>query len=116
MSRLTETESTRLTELVDARREAIRHAPDAVTFPGTAYYAAADGDDANPGTSPDCPWKTLGKVSAAPLLPGAAVLFRRGDVFRGTVRTKPGVTYAAYGSGEKPAFYGGDFSLADPDL
>ena len=42
--------------------------------------------------------------------------FRRGDIFRGRVNTRPGVTYGAYGSGEKPRLYGWDKNLADPSL
>ena len=34
------------------------------------YYVAADGADANAGTSPDAAWRTLARVNAAELLPG----------------------------------------------
>jgi len=44
------------------------------------------------------------------------VRFKRGDLFRGGIQTKPGVSYLAYGEGEKPKFYGWDKSLADPAL
>ena len=44
------------------------------------------------------------------------MLFCRGDLFRGQIKTKPGVTYGAYGTGDKPKLYGWDFSLADPAL
>ena len=33
---------------------------------------------------------------------GDAVLFRRGDLFRGNLKTFSGVIYGAYGEGEKP--------------
>lgn len=46
--------------------------------------------------------------------PGAKVLFRRGGLWRGTVVARPGVTYAAYGSGEKPRIYGSPENGADP--
>ncbi len=102
--------------LAEAKKQAIRNAPDRLCFPGTAYYVAASGDDANDGKSPQTPWKTLEKVSAAPLAPGDGVLFRRGDVFRGRVYTRPGVSYGACGTGEKPRLYGWQEDLADPAL
>lgn len=102
--------------LFENRKQAILTAPDTVTTTGTAYYVSSDGNDENDGTSPQTPWKTLRQVSSATLNCGDAVLFRRGDVFRGNIRTKPGVTYAAYGIGDKPKLYGSEFSLADPAL
>lgn len=100
-----------------ARRIAeIRSAGDAVEIPGTTYYVSEHGSDENDGLTPASPWKTLAKVSAAALLPGDGVRFCRGDLFRGYLQTKPGVTYAAYGEGEKPKLYGWDKSLADPSL
>lgn len=98
------------------RKEEILHAEDHQKISGTVYYVSCDGSDENDGMSPESSWKTLGKVSEAELAPGDGVLFRRGDLFRGFVRTQPGVTYAAYGTGEKPKFYGWDKSLADPAL
>ena len=102
--------------LADRRREEIRNTPDTIEIAGTTYYVSADGCDENDGLSPESAWKTLEKVSSAPLLPGDGVRFKRGDLFRGFVVTAPGVTYAAYGTGEKPRFYGHDKSLADPAL
>ncbi|MBQ9132247.1 MAG: hypothetical protein IJX62_07240, partial [Clostridia bacterium] len=98
------------------RREEIRNAEDKILVAGTVYYVSNGGDDANDGCSPQSPWRTLARVSGAELVPGDGVLFRRGDLFRGFVRTRPGVTYAAYGEGEKPKLYGWDWDLADPCL
>ena len=94
------------------------------TYTGTAYYVSNDGNDDNDGLSPETAWKTLKKVAEvngfwgdAPLLKaGDAVFFRRGDVFRmkeigwdpyladeAALHLKvDGVTYSAYGEGEKP--------------
>ena len=105
-----------LDALAEKRRNEIRNTPDTVVIAGTTYYVSADGCDENDGLTEETAWKTLGKVSAAPLKAGDGVRFRRGDIFRGFVDTAPGVTYAAYGEGEKPRFYGWDKSLADPDL
>ncbi len=102
--------------LAERRRLEIRNAPDTVTVTGKTYYVSADGDDQNDGLSPTRAWRSLSRVSAAELCPGDGVLFRRGDLFRGMVYAKAGVTYAAFGKGEKPRFYGWDHNLADPAL
>lgn len=100
----------------EARKQEILQSKDLCVVSGQCYYVSEGGNDQNSGTSPDAPWKTLQKVSSADLQPGDGVFFRRGELFRGFVETKPGITYAAYGSGEKPRFYGWDHSLADPAL
>ncbi len=94
------------------------------TYTGTAYYVSNDGNDDNDGLTPETAWQTLEKVvevngfwGDAPLLKaGDAVFFRRGDIFRlKEIGWDPylgdqmalhllvdGVTYSAYGEGEKP--------------
>ena len=69
------------------------------------YYVSAEGDDGNDGLSPQTPKKTYASFKGK-LQPGDAVLFRRGDVFRGQQVIMTGVSYGAYGSGIKPRFYG----------
>ncbi len=78
----------------------------------TTYYVSATGDDSNSGTSSKRPWKTLGKVNSLSPLPGDRILFKRGDVWIGTVKVnssgtenKP-IVFGAYGSGEKPVISG----------
>ncbi|MBQ9807056.1 MAG: right-handed parallel beta-helix repeat-containing protein [Clostridia bacterium] len=109
-----------LLDRIDARAEErkrqIRAAKDSLQFCGKAYYVSADGSDENDGTAPECAWKTLRRVSETPLEAGDAVLFHRGDLFRGWLQTCAGVTYGAYGSGEKPRLYGWDYNLADEAL
>ena len=105
-----------LDSLAHRRKEEIRGTEDECKIVGAVYYVSADGDDTNDGRSPERPWRTLARVSEAELEAGDGVCFRRGDVFRGFVKTRPGVTYCAYGEGKKPELYGWDFSLADPDL
>ncbi len=102
--------------LFEERKRAILNCVRPVKALGRAYYVSAEGDDANDGLSPDFAWRSLARVSAAELCPGDAVLFRRGDVFRGHINARPGVTYSAFGRGEKPRLYGSEFSLADPAL
>ena len=83
---------------------------------GRVYYVSSDGNDTNSGTSPDFPWKTLAKVSSFAFREGDGVLFRRGDIFRGFIKAKPGVTYAAYGEGKRPELYGSPRDLADKKI
>ncbi len=94
------------------------------TYTGTAYYVSNDGNDNNDGLTPETAWRTLRKVAEVNgflsetilLKPGDAVFFRRGDIFRmNEIGWDPylgdeaalylnvdGVTYSAYGEGEKP--------------
>jgi len=79
----------------------------------TYYLDAAKGDDANPGTSTDSPWKTFEKANAA-LMPGDACLVRAGvygqsqiaPVRSGTADAR--ITYAAC-EAETPEVTGGKF-------
>lgn len=73
---------------------------------GTVYYVSVEGDDANDGLSPQTPLRTLAKVNELELKPSDGVMFRRGDVWRGSISTREGVTYSAYGRGAKPRIYG----------
>ena len=98
------------------RRARIGGMPDATSVCGISYYVSADGNDASDGKSPNTAWRTTARASAAALSFGDRVLFRRGDLFRGQVICQSGVTYAAFGEGEKPRFYSHDGDLADPAL
>jgi hypothetical protein len=78
---------------------------------GTTYYVCNQGTDANDGKSPERSWRTLSRVNSFPLAPGDAVLFRRGDAWRGQLVPHSGseagpITYGAYGSGPKPLLMG----------
>ncbi len=101
--------------LSDQLKNTILSLPDSPAE-GSVYYVSAEGDDRSDGLSPLSPWKTLEKVSSFPLPAGAAVRFRRGDIFRGFIKTFPNVTYAAYGEGDAPRLYGSERDLADPSL
>ena len=105
-----------LDKLAARRRAEIRATRDEITITGTSYYVSAKGCDEADGLTPETAWQTLGRVTKAALQPGDAVRFCRGDLFRGTVTCKPGVTYCAYGEGEKPRFYPHERDLADPSL
>ena len=103
-------------QLAEKRKNEILNASTTVRISGTSYYVSNDGCDENDGLTPDAAWRTLAKVSSMPLQKGDGVFFRRGDLFRGYVTACSGVTYTAYGVGEKPKFYGWDRSLDDPAL
>ena len=116
MKKATDTFLKELDALAEKRRNGIKNTQDTLLINGTVYYVSNSGDDGNDGLSPETPWKTLEKVSASNLRYGDGVLFNRGDLFRGKVMTRSGVTYGAYGQGEKPKFYGWDYDLADEGL
>ena len=105
---------TQFEDLCAKRKEEILNAKDEIVITGTTYYVSTSGNDDNDGKTPETAWKTLEKVSNAELKEGDGVRFCRGNLFRGYFITKPGVTYAAYGEGEKPKFYGWIENLADP--
>lgn len=98
------------------RRQEILSAKDDIEITGTKYYVSCGGSDENSGLSGNDAWRSLDKVNASDLKKGDAVLFRRGDLFRGQLFCRAGVTYAAWGEGEKPRIYGWEKDLADPAL
>ncbi|MBM3499825.1 MAG: hypothetical protein FJX74_14285 [Armatimonadetes bacterium] len=78
---------------------------------GARYHVSNAGSDANDGLSPEAAWASLERVNLGPYQPGDAVLFRRGDSWRGQLRPRSGseagyVTYGAYGEGPKPLLLG----------
>lgn len=80
----------------------------------TTYYIAPDGNDGGDGQSPDRPWQTLARASAASLGGGDELLLRRGGVWREsftlTADGDPGrpIVIGAYGRGDRPCIDGGD--------
>lgn len=78
---------------------------------GVTYYVSTSGADTQDGLTPETAWATMARVNRADLKPGDAVLFKRGDVWRGFLQARSGdesapLTYGAYGEGEKPLFLG----------
>lgn len=102
--------------LFEKRKAKIKATKTSVKILGTAYYVSNNGDDTNDGKSPKTAWKTLQKVNNADLKWGDGVFFKRSDIFRGKFVAKDGVTYSAFGHGEKPKFYAHDKNLANPLL
>ncbi|MBE0582573.1 MAG: right-handed parallel beta-helix repeat-containing protein, partial [Desulfofustis sp.] len=75
------------------------------------YYIAADGSDTNDGLSSAAPWQTIDKVNSLgrSAATGSSFLFRRGDIFRGTIHLAgetQNATLASYGEGERPVISG----------
>ncbi|MBQ7822245.1 MAG: hypothetical protein IJ391_08195 [Clostridia bacterium] len=90
----------------DAIVEKIKNSPTSITVTGTTYYVSNNGNDNRDGKTPETAWKTLDRVSRQKYNSGDAVLFERGGLWRGSIGMAVGVTYSAYGEGEKPRFYG----------
>ena len=78
------------------------------------YYVSFDGNDTNDGLTPETPLKSPTKANQK-AIDGDVVLFKRGDEWRVRWKAKSGVTYSAYGEGEKPVFNGNTYGdAADP--
>lgn len=60
------------------------------------YYVSPGGNDANAGTSPGSPWKTVAKVNGWTFIPGDSVLFQGGQTFAGSI------TFASSGTSSSP--------------
>jgi parallel beta-helix repeat protein len=85
------------------------------------YFSSTEGDDkrdAQKAHDPKTPWNSLKKARSLKLNPGDALLFKRGDIFYGTLSIhssgtlKNPIFIGAYGIGNKPVFSGG-ISIAD---
>jgi parallel beta-helix repeat protein len=81
---------------------------------GTTYFVdSASGNDGNDGKSEATAWRTLGKVSNAPLAAGDRVLFKRGGSWTGKLTlsragtAQQPIVFSAYGSGALPLIQGG---------
>jgi parallel beta-helix repeat protein len=80
----------------------------------TNYYLSEKGNDAQNGTSPLTPWRTLKKLSTVllSLQPGDSILFERGSDFDGQLKmsasgkSEKQIYVGAYGSGAKPIING----------
>ena len=94
-------------EMTDERIEEIKNTPNMEIPKGaTVYYISNKGKDTNDGKSPSSAWATIDRLSTANLKEGDYVLFERGGYYRGNFGSKAGVTYSAYGTGEKPIICG----------
>jgi hypothetical protein len=78
----------------------------ALAIPGSTYYVSPAGSDANSGTSPSSPWRTVKRVNEAALQPGDGVLFQGGASFADetlmpSASGAPGspIVFGTYGAG-----------------
>lgn len=80
-----------------------------VKSPVTYYVDARQGDDQHTGTSQSSPWKSLGMVENAALLPGDTVRFKRGSEFTGPLIIRQSgsadrhIVLSDYGENSDPA-------------
>ena len=72
---------------------------------GTTYYVSSvNGNDSASGTSASTAWKTCKNLTSGKLKSGDTVLFACGSEFVEKISLVSGVTYASYGTGDKPVF------------
>jgi hypothetical protein len=96
------------TESSDSATES-SHPPTESSRPVTYYVDAGRGQNSNPGTSPDAPWRTLSRLTAVDLRGGDAIRLRGGESDTGVVRLsrenlsetsrKAMLTIGSYGGG-----------------
>ncbi len=78
----------------------------------TYYVNSARGSDSNPGTAKSSPWKTLGKVNQADLMPGDRILLDSGSVWHEQLMPKSSgsdghpIVLDCYGAGAMPRIVG----------
>lgn len=102
----------------EVRRNAILKAADTLSIEGTTYYISTAGDDLNDGLTPETAFRSIDVLKWLPVKEGDAVLLERGSIFRVTeaISAVSGVTYGAYGEGEKPCIYGSPKNYADSSM
>lgn len=98
----------------DALKKEIINAVDIERVFNRTFYISKDGSDVNDGITPETAWLTIERLNEAELTYGDIVYFERGGLWRGEIICKKGVTYAAYGEGDKPKIYGSPEDGADP--
>lgn len=89
----------------EAMKARILDNADELPCEGAVYYVSMQGDDANDGKTPETAWASLEMVNTADLSRGDSVRFQRGGIWRGQLWAQEGVSYCAYGKGEKPRIY-----------
>ncbi|MVM30428.1 hypothetical protein GO755_10320 [Spirosoma sp. HMF4905] len=78
----------------------------------STYYVSSLGNDSNSGKTSSVPFQSLSKVNTLTLQPGDSILFRRGDIFRGTLTIRRSgsasrpIVFDAYDNGIKPVISG----------
>ena len=125
---LTESDEAKYSRLLSERISEIKNSESALTPEmieaegGTCYYLSSiNGDDSNDGLSPETPWRSLSMLwrtiptgdLVSKIKAGSGVFFERGSVWYPeqymnyqvyNLSGTDGVSYGAYGEGEKPLF------------
>lgn len=73
------------------------------------YYLANTGQDDQDGLSEATAWQNIDKLNSVILEDNSTVLFKRGDLFRGSISTNKspkGIQFGNYGTGENPIIAG----------
>jgi hypothetical protein len=85
-----------------------------VSLFATNYYLDAEqGRDTNTGQTEQQAWQTLGKLYAVKFRPGDMILFKKGQIFRGSLRPQVNgvegnpITFSCYGNAEALPQIGG---------
>ncbi len=111
------------------------NSPDNIRASGNTYYISNNGDDKLDGLSPETAWATISKLrlETPNLKEGDAVLFERGGEWRkvnewrlkqkdatweemSMFTAKKGVSYGAYGVGDKPILNGSQQNYACEEM
>ncbi|MBQ7821423.1 MAG: right-handed parallel beta-helix repeat-containing protein [Clostridia bacterium] len=103
---------TELEQYAKKRKDEILSCPDSCYSSENVFYISNDGSDGNDGRSPESPWLTLSHLGDDIIVPGSVVHFKRGGIWRDGFTAREGVTYTAYGNGEKPRIYGSPYDAA----
>lgn len=113
-------EAKQIQAMADERRETIRNSTTDIvksdkfiqgeTYTGKAYYISQEGSDKNNGLSEETPWASPFMLAKINLKFGDAVFFKRGETWYNEelsyLLRAQGITVSAYGTGDKPRFYG----------
>ncbi len=103
-------------KLANLMRQKIQNAEDNLCVTGNKYYVSSNGGK-NGGLDINNPID-IKYFDYLNLKSGDAVLFKRGDCFRldKSIKVISGVSYGAYGSGDKPLFLGSKQNYSKPEL
>lgn len=100
----------------DLMKRAVLNAVGCVGTSGRVIYVSHNGCDTNDGLSERTPIRSALRLNGMSLQMGDSVLFERGGVYRGHICARSGVTYSAYGTGNKPIISGSFKNYADEKL
>ncbi|MBR5309293.1 MAG: S-layer homology domain-containing protein [Clostridia bacterium] len=105
-----------LDELEAKRIAEIRSTPntDYSDITGKKIYVSPNGNDSNDGLTEATAMKSFAEANKK-AVSGDVVLLERGGTWYERIAAKAGVTYSAYGEGEKPVLNGTVIEASDPD-